>query len=202
MSGDLAKKEFFALSKEFDILLLVDEAHSSGILGKKLSGIFEYYQIKIEKNFVKMGTLGKAYGSYGAYILASKEIISFLENRAKSIIYATAPSLFDIALSYFNLKYMIKNSKKIAKKIAKMQKATKDILQIQTNSLIVPIKIKDNKRVLELQNELRQRGFDVGAIREPTVKEPILRVILRISEYKNIKKLLYNIKNLTTKRVE
>ena len=45
-----------------------------------------------------MGTLGKAYGSYGAYILASKHIITFLENRAKPIIYSTAPSLFDISL--------------------------------------------------------------------------------------------------------
>ena len=69
---------------------------------------FDFYNIKPKSNHIKMGTISKAYGSYGAYILASKEIISFLENRAKSIIYATAPSLFDIVLAYFNVKYIIK----------------------------------------------------------------------------------------------
>ena len=47
------------------------------LLVKNLLGIFDYYNIKIENNHIKMGTLGKAYGSYGAYILSSKSIIEF-----------------------------------------------------------------------------------------------------------------------------
>ena len=100
MSGNLAKKEIFEIARNFNTLLIVDEAHSSGVIGDNLLGIFDYYNIKIEKNHIKMGTLGKAYGSYGAYILASKDIIEFLQNRAKPIIYSTAPSLFDTALGY------------------------------------------------------------------------------------------------------
>ncbi len=66
-----------------------------------------------------MGTLGKAYASYGAYILASKEIIEFLVNRAKPIIYSTAPSLFDIALGLESLKYIIENKQTLKEKINK-----------------------------------------------------------------------------------
>ena len=88
--------------------MIVDEAHSSGVLGKNLLGVFDYFGITPKKKHIKMGTLGKAYGSQGAYILASKEIISFLENRAKPIIYSTAPSLFDAALALVNLRYIAK----------------------------------------------------------------------------------------------
>ncbi|WP_164966945.1 aminotransferase class I/II-fold pyridoxal phosphate-dependent enzyme, partial [Aliarcobacter trophiarum] len=98
MEGDLAPKEIFDFANEKEALLIVDEAHSSGVLGDNLLGIFDYYKIKPQVNHIKMGTLGKSYGSYGAYILASKTIIDFLLNRAKAIIYTTAPSLFDMAL--------------------------------------------------------------------------------------------------------
>jgi 8-amino-7-oxononanoate synthase len=127
-----------------------------------------------------MGTLGKAYGSYGAYILATSHIISFLENRAKAIIYTTAPSLMDIAQGYINLGYIQKKKEKIKKKIIQRKYIIKKYLNLETESLILPIKIGDNKNVLELQELLKANGFMVGAIRQPTVKSAILRVILKL----------------------
>ncbi len=112
MSGDIPKREFFSLADRYNALLIVDEAHSSGVIGKNLLGIFDYYNITPRDNHIKMGTLGKAYGSYGAYILASDKIISFLENRAKPIIYSTAPSIFDTALALVNLEKVANSSKK------------------------------------------------------------------------------------------
>ncbi len=97
MQGDIAPKQIFDFAQEEDALLIVDEAHSCGVIGDNLLGVFDYYNIKPRANHIKMGTLGKAYGSYGAYILASKNIIEFLLNRAKAVIYTTAPSLFDMA---------------------------------------------------------------------------------------------------------
>jgi len=119
MGGDLAPKEIFDLADKYQSLLLVDEAHSSGVIGDNLLGIFDFYKIKPTKYHVKMGTLGKAYGSYGAYILASNEIIEFLVNRAKPIIYSTAPSLFDIALGLESLMYIQQNKKALKEKINK-----------------------------------------------------------------------------------
>ncbi len=181
MSGDLCKKEIFALADEFDTLIIVDEAHSAGVLGKTLLGIFEYYKIPVHPRHIKMGTLGKAYGSYGAYILASKEIISFLENRAKPVIYSTAPSVFDTALALVNFEYIQKNAKKLRKQIAKQQKLVEDAMGIKMKSLILPIEMKSNEFALFMQNGLMTQGYLVGAIRQPTVPKPILRVIPNLS---------------------
>jgi len=179
MEGDLAVKEIFDFADEKEALLIVDEAHSSGILGSNLLGIFDLYDIKPKENHIKMGTLGKAYGSYGAYILASKTVIDFLINRAKAIIYTTAPSLFDILLGHESLKYIQKNKEQIKSKINCNLAIVNNILKFDSKSLIIPVQIGDNKKVLSLQQDLEQKGFLVGAIRQPTVKSAIIRLIAK-----------------------
>jgi len=180
MSGDLCKKEIFELIEEKNAIMIVDEAHSSGVLGKKLLGIFEHYGIVVNERHIKMGTLGKAYGSYGAYILASSHIVSFLVNRAKPIIYSTAPSVFDTALALVNLKYIQKHAKRYRKKIEKRQAMVSQMLGVECDSLIVPIKMPDNTSTQSMQNELIEYDYLVGAIRQPTVKRPIMRLILNV----------------------
>jgi len=180
MGGDIAPKEFDDIATNNNAILLVDEAHSSGVIGKSLLGWFDYYDIKPQPNHIKMGTLGKAYGSYGAYILASYNIISFLENRAKPIIYGTAPSLFDIALAHTNLKFLQKQKKKIKKQIAQNQRIVKKYLNLDVESLIVPIEIGNNKQVIQIQEELIEKGYLVGAIRQPTVSKAIIRMIIKL----------------------
>ena len=180
MGGDLAPIEIFHLADEYKAILIVDEAHSSGVIGENLLGIFDYYKITPNKYHVKMGTLGKAYGSYGAYILASKEIIEFLVNRAKPIIYSTAPSLFDTALGYESLKYIIENKKELKKRIEENLNIIYKELGIKSESLIIPILIGDNKKAKEIQGILKESGYLVGAIRQPTVKEAIIRLIAKI----------------------
>jgi 8-amino-7-oxononanoate synthase len=141
-----------------------------------------------------MGTLGKAYGSYGAYILASTEIISFLENRAKSVIYATAPSLFDIALASQNLLFIKESAERYKKDIIQIHAIVKKELGIACKALILPIDVKSSQEALEIQQHLIKEGFLVGAIRPPTVKSAILRVILRTSQMKKLEQLLHLIK--------
>jgi 8-amino-7-oxononanoate synthase len=180
MSGALCKKEIFDIADEHEALLIVDEAHSSGVMGKKLLGIFEYYDIKPHVRHIKMGTLGKAYGSYGAYILASSHIISFLINRGKPIIYSTAPSVIDTALALVNIEYVAAHSQILYKEIQARKKVVEHIIGIPIHSLIVPIQMFDNKETLRYQKKLEASGYLVGAIRQPTVQKPILRVIPRL----------------------
>lgn len=180
MHGDVAPKAIFDTADEHDALLIVDEAHSSGVLGDNLLGIFDYYNIPPKSNHIKMGTLGKAYGSYGAYILASHTVIDFLINRAKAIIYTTAPSLFDTAMGLESLQYILENKTHLKHKIEEHLSVIKQELGIDSKSLIIPIVIKDNKKVLEIQAQLKQKGYLVGAIRQPTVKEAIIRLIAKI----------------------
>ncbi len=180
MGGDLCKREIFDIADEAKALLIVDEAHSAGVLGTNLLGIFEYYGIRINERHIKMGTLGKAYGSYGAYILASKNVISFLENRAKPIIYSTAPSVFDTALALVNVEHIRKKAEKYTKKILERQIAVRKQLGIECQSLIVPIEMPSNEHALFVQKGLMAQGYLVGAIRQPTVEKPIIRVILNL----------------------
>jgi 8-amino-7-oxononanoate synthase len=180
MGGDLAPIEIFHTADSYKAILVVDEAHSSGVIGESLLGIFDYYKITPNKYHIKMGTLGKAYSSYGAYILASQEIIDFLVNRAKPIIYSTAPSLFDTALGYESLKFIIENKKELKEKIDKKLNIIYKELGIESKSLIIPILIGDNKKAKEIQEVLKKHGYLVGAIRQPTVKEAIIRLIAKI----------------------
>jgi len=184
MSGNICNRDIIDIANRYNSILIMDEAHSSGVMGENLLGIFDYYNLPIRENYIKMGTLGKAYGSYGAYILASSEIISFLENRAKPIIYSTAPSILDIALALINLDYIHQNRAKLSKKIRNRHKIIKDILDIDIKSLILPIPQKNNQDAINTQKLLMDRGYIVGAIRQPTVQKPILRVIPRIGSSK------------------
>jgi len=180
MGGDLCVKEIFTLVEEKKALMIVDEAHSAGVLGLNLLGIFEFYGIKINERHIKMGTLGKAYGSYGAYILASSHIISFLVNRAKPIIYSTAPSVFDTALAYVNIKYIRKHAEQYRKKILERQIMVRKETGVMVQSLIFPLELKDNDETQWMQKCLIEQGYLVGAIRQPTVQKPIMRVILNV----------------------
>jgi len=190
MGGDIAPREFANISEKYDALLIVDEAHSSGVIGENLLGWYDYHHITIKPNHIKMGTLGKAYGSYGAYILASNHIITFLENRAKAIIYTTAPSLFDITLGYISFLYIIKNKEKLKKKIKERKEIVKRMLGVEIQTLILPIIIDNNIEVIRIQEALEKEKFAIGAIRQPTVPKAILRIILKLDiEKKDLKKL-------------
>ena len=181
MSGDIVPKEIFALADKFNAILIVDEAHSFGVVGKKLLGVFDYYNIPVKNNYIKMGTFGKAIGSYGAYILASQEIISFLENRGKPIIYSTALSLFDTMLAYFSIKYIYENSSFFYDEVKKRKDIGKNILNFKTESLIFIQQVNSSQKVMEIKEILKNDGIIVGAIRPPTVPKAILRIIPNLS---------------------
>ena len=184
MLGDMVPKEVFALCDRYNALLIVDEAHSSGVVGENLLGVFDLYQITPKPNHIKMGTLGKAYGSYGAYILASSEIISFLINRAKPLIYTTALSLFDTLYAHNALEYIQLNKTELKKKIASRQQTAKEITGVEMSALILPVEVGVNKQVVAIQKQLQAMGYFVGAIRQPSVQKPIVRLIARVDESK------------------
>jgi len=182
MDGDLCSKEVFTIANESEALLIVDEAHSSGVVGKNLMGVYEHYGIAIAPNHIKMGTLGKAYGSFGAFILASEHIVDYLLNRAKPIIYATSLSLYDTLLAHQSLKYILENTLSLKQEIAIRKEIIFQELDLETDGLIVPIVIGDNKRVIDIKKRLEDLGYGVGAIRQPTVASAIVRLIARLGE--------------------
>ncbi|GAB6045891.1 pyridoxal phosphate-dependent aminotransferase family protein [Caminibacter profundus] len=172
MMGDKVKKEITSFAQEIGYLI-IDEAHSVGVAGNKLMGITDEYNLNPNKT-IKMGTLGKALGSYGAYILAKKEIIDFLINRAKSIIYTTALSPIDTLLGLYAIEKIQNNLDKYKIEIKNRK------LTFNSDSLIKIIPAISNKVLLRKQKALLQNAqVLVGAIRPPTVKTPIFRIIMR-----------------------
>ncbi len=182
MDGDLVSKEIFKICNEMDAILIVDEAHSSGVVGENLMGVFDLYNIEIKPNHIKMGTLGKAYGSFGAFILASQHIVEYLINRAKPIIYATSLSLYDTLLAHNSLKYILENTESLKEQIRLRQNIIFKELDIRVEGLIVPILIDDNIKVIEIKKELYTVGYGVGGIRQPTVPKAIIRLIARLGQ--------------------
>ena len=182
MDGDICPKEVFSLCDKYNAILIVDEAHSSGVIGESLMGVFDYYKITPRANHIKMGTLGKAYGSFGAFILADEHIVEYLLNRAKPIIYATSLSLYDTLLAHNSLRYIQKNVATLKEAISKRSSIVKEELGIHVDGLIVPLEIGNNKKVLEIKETIEAEGFSVGAIRQPTVKSAIIRLIIRLGE--------------------
>ena len=180
MDGDLVPREIIELADSYGALLILDEAHSSGVIGEHLMGVLDHYRMPVRENYIKMGTLGKAYGSFGAYILASSHIIDFLINRAKPIIYATAPSLFDTLLGHYALRYIQENASELKAAISRRQTVVKEIFGIEVEGLIVPISVGDNRKVMTIQKELLEQEILVGAIRQPTVPSAIIRFIARL----------------------
>ena len=198
MDGDLCDKEVFEIADEEDAILIVDEAHSSGVIGDNLMGVFDFYKIDIKPNYIKMGTLGKAYGSFGAFILASEHIISYLINRAKPIIYATSLSLYDTLLAHNSLKYILKNKESLKAEIKTRQMIIDHELGLKIDGLIAPIIIGDNKKVIDIKNTLLASGYSIGAIRQPTVPKAIIRVIARLGESEDeLIKLCKNLAKIT-----
>lgn len=181
MSGDLLKKEVFDLCEKYKFLLIVDEAHSVGVVGDNLLGVFNLFDIKPTKYHIKMGTLGKALGSYGAYILCSRDIREYLLNRAKALIYTTAPSLFDIELAKQGFLYLRENKNSLISKIRDRTKIIKKFFDYDMDGLIFPYQLKSSQEALTLKNRLKNIGFSVGAIRPPTVAVAILRIIPRVN---------------------
>jgi 8-amino-7-oxononanoate synthase len=177
MDGDILAREIFDIE---DILLVVDEAHSCGVLGDNLLGVYDYYDIKIKKNHIKMGTLGKAYGSYGAYILAESEVVLYLQNRAKAIIYATAPSVFDISLALEAAKKIEFKKEELLGKIKTIVRLVDEVFEIKMDGLILRLDTGNSSRAILIKEEAKKRGFLIGAIRPPTVKSAIIRLIPRV----------------------
>ncbi len=179
MEGDLLDRAIFDVADRHEALLIVDEAHSSGVIGKHLSGVFEHYGITPRANHIKMGTLGKAMGSYGAYILGNQEIIAFLQNRAKAIIYATAPSVIDTALATEALHYLQAHAPALRAALETRRELASDFWGREVVSPILRLPVADSHAALNYKQFAKSQGYLIGAIRPPTVPSAILRIILR-----------------------
>lgn len=111
------------------------------------------------------------------------------------MIYSTAPSVIDTALALVNIEYISKEYQLFYKKIENRHKIIREELDIEITSLILALPMPSNSSTITKQKELIEEGFLIGAIRQPTVNQPILRIIPRIGSSKqNLLKFCKNVR--------
>jgi 8-amino-7-oxononanoate synthase len=184
MDGDCAPiDDLIVLAERYHASLYLDEAHAVGVFGEKGQGLLEVDTTRITRHashILRMGTLGKAFGSYGAFVLASKNIVDFLTNKARSFIYTTALPPAVAAASSKALK-IVQREPKRREKLWQHIESFADPLNMNPNSAIFPILIPGNEQVISAKEKLIQEGFFVQAIRFPTVAKGTERLRVTLS---------------------
>lgn len=187
MEGDEARlEEIISLATEYSCLVVVDEAHATGIFG---SGLVQSRGLQ-DKVFATVHTAGKALGASGAWIASDYKFKEFLINFSRPFIYSTAPLPLLAVILENSLNYFEEVGKERAKAVLSL--SSYFILKIEAQqsrynfsipdvkSCIVPLIIGGTARTLAIAEELQKKNYDVRAIRPPTVPEGTsrLRIVL------------------------
>lgn len=184
MDGDLAPlAELAGLAESFGAMLLVDEAHGTGVFGPEGRGAAAECAVA-ERVHVRVGTLSKALGSAGGFVAGSRRLIDWLVNRARPLIYSTAlppaaVAAARAALAVSQAEPWRRERVHALAKVLRQGLSNAGLAVGPSSGPIVPVLIGDPHRATALAETLQERGFLVPAIRPPTVPEGTAR--LRIS---------------------
>jgi 8-amino-7-oxononanoate synthase len=187
MDGDLADlPALCAQARSRDAWVMVDDAHGFGPLGANGGGIVEHFGLGADDVQVLVGTLGKAFGTAGAFVAGSEELIETLIQFSRPYIYTTSqpPALACATLKSLELlRTEHWRREHLDKLIARFRQGAAEIgLQLmESPTPIQPILIGDSARALQLSELLKARGLLVGAIRPPTVPAGSARLRVTLS---------------------
>jgi len=185
MDGDLAPLETLAeLAERYSCMLVVDEAHATGIFGPGGAGRVEAEGLT-DRTAVMMGTYSKALGGFGAYVAGSRTLVDYLVNSARSFIYSTAlpPAVTAANLAAVELCLGgLDRGRELLSRAARFrQELERQGWHIKGYSQIVPLLLGDSSEALRLGRKLRERGFLTVPVRPPTVPEGQARLRLSLS---------------------
>lgn len=171
MDGDRAPlADFAALARDTGAMLVVDEAHATGIFGPGGRGLAADWAA--EPFLVSLHTCGKALGGQGALICAARPLIELLVNRARSFIYSTAPSPLLAEVLCGILEHLATDPSRRETLLARIEDLawrSSCLGLAPSHSQIQPILIAGDSLCLAASARLQAQGFDVRAIRSPTV---------------------------------
>lgn len=187
MDGDIAPlPELFEISRKFEAMLLVDEAHATGVLGGQGRGSVELCGLE-EQPIIRVGTLSKAIGSLGGFVAGPASLVELLWNKARTQIYSTAlpPAVCAAAIAGLRL---IREEPERRRKLEELARecrarlAAADIRPLNDGpGPIIPIVLHDPELAVRAAAELERRGILVAAIRPPTVPRGTSRLRISLS---------------------
>jgi 8-amino-7-oxononanoate synthase len=175
--------ELDALANRRDAVLIIDEAHATGVLGPQGRGRAAFLEGR--DNVVTVHTCGKAIGTAGAFICAPRVLTDFLVNRGRAFIFATAPSPLVAAVTRAAIKLCEHSDARRGRLRGFVELAARELLRhgglAASGSHILPIMIGQDRAAAELAARLRSCGYDVRAIRPPTVPDGTARLRIALT---------------------
>ena len=187
MDGDIAPlPELAAIARQTQSWLLVDDAHGLGVLGARGRGSVEHFGLNAGDIPILMGTLGKAFGTFGAFVAGSEALIETLIQQARTYIYTTAtpPALAEATRASLRLVQQESwRREKLQTLIARFRNGAAQLgLRLMDSATpIQPLLIGATDMSLQLSERLRARGILVPAMRPPTVPEGAARLRITFS---------------------
>ena len=186
MDGDIAPlPELAALSRSYDATLIVDDAHGTGALGPTGRGTLEHFGLAGSPDIIVMATLGKALGSFGAFVAGSRELREYLINRARSFIFTTAPPPSVVASAMEALS-ILKDEPELCRRLtqnAEFMRAGLKTLGFNTldsRTQIMPLLIGNPDKAVAMARRLFEEGIFIQAIRPPTVPQGSSRLRITV----------------------
>lgn len=191
MDGDLAPLgDIRDLALEHNCLLLVDDAHGTGVLGPGGCGTVAHQELAPGGDLIQVGTLSKALGSLGGFVAGEEILIEYLINKARPFIFTTALPPATVASALEALR-VIRDEPEHLERLRENVRILRDGLQtsglqtsgftVSSRSPIIPIVIGTEERALALSQKLFDRGFHVPAIRPPAVPRGTARLRITVS---------------------
>lgn len=180
MDGDLADlPELLKIARANGVLLMIDEAHATGVVGRTGRGLAEHFGC--EHADVTVGTLSKAVACEGGFVAGKSQLIEFLRNKARSFIFTTAMSPAVAFAACNNLRYLEDHPERVQKLQSNVAFFCDALQSFGLNvprvpSAIVPIVVGDEEKAMRLSFELEKSGILIPAIRYPTVPKGSARL--------------------------
>lgn len=181
MDGDIANvPELIRLCKKYNALLLIDEAHATGVIGESGAGTLSHWGIEDKDNIIVTGTLSKAIGTIGGFISASQKIIDYLRVYARSNMYSTSLPQSVCVSAHEVIKWfkssdarevLKRNYEYVRKRLQEMGFNT-----LQTVTPIIPVVVGDEYVLTEMIKDIYDSGIFVNAIFPPVVPPKMCRI--------------------------
>jgi 8-amino-7-oxononanoate synthase len=181
MDGDIAPlPDLVRLAERYHAVLMVDDAHATGVLGERGRGTAEHFGLE-DRVHIQMGTLGKALGSYGAYVAGTRDIVRYLLNTCRSYLFSTSlpPAVCAASIASLNVleaepwrrKKLWDNRSRLARGLESL-----DIVITPSTTPIFPLLVGSSHMALQASQEAFAQGIFATAIRPPTVPDGSARL--------------------------
>lgn len=178
MDGDVAPlDEVMALARDFGAYVVLDEAHGTGVFGANGLGLAEGIA---HERLITVHACGKALGVAGGLVCAGEDVISYLVNKARNFIYSTAPPPLQAYLVHKSLELIIAEPER-RKKLWDVIDYTGGLSGLAPRSPIFPLMIGDDTKAVQEAQKMQKQGFDIRAVRPPTVPEGTARLRLSLN---------------------